>query len=423
VSGPIIFHESAELQRLPNGFTVLMERLPHLHSAAIGLWMKVGSANETVEECGMAHFLEHLFFKGTKTRKAHDLMAAIEHTGGQINAFTSRDCTCIYVKCLGPHVATSIDILADMARNSIFHDLEKERNVILEEIATIEDTPDDYVHDLSAEQHWPNHPMGRPVTGYHYSVAGLDRDLVEQFFQRWYAPGNMVLSIAGNFDEEQVLEQATALFGDSPGAAPMDTGKGPVFTSGIETVHKEIAQAHVCIHFPSASLHEPERYACDTISGILGGGSTSRLFERIREDEGLAYSIYAHNSAYATVGTMGIYAAIAPANYHQAMDIIFEELRKMREEAVTEEELETNRAQIKAGILMSLEKTSARMGRLAKSYMNHGRIVSIDEVIARYEAVTAEDVQAVAASLFRPDSCAVLTLGPTGGKVLAEAAL
>lgn len=423
MSGPVYFEENAALHRFPNGFTVLMERLPHLHSAAIGLWIRAGSVDEAIEECGVAHFIEHLIFKGTKTRSAHDLMAAIEHTGGQINAFTSRDCTCIYVKCLQPHVQSSLEIMADMARNPIFHDLEKERNVILEEIATIEDTPDDYVHDLSSEQHWPNHPMGRPVTGYHYSVSALDLSHVSSFFERTYQPGNMVLSIAGNFDEAAVLALAEQFFGDGPAVAPVAMGADPVFTGGVDQVERDIAQAHVCIHFPSATIHEPDRFAHDTLAGIMGGGSTSRLFERIREDEGLAYSIYAHNTSYDHAGTLGIYAAIAPNNYGQAMDIIFEELRQLRKAPVTEEELETNRAQIKAGILMSLEKTSARMGRLAKSYMHYGRIVSIDEVIAKYEAVTAEDVQRAASELFRSEACALLSLGPNGGVRFAEAPL
>jgi len=416
-------NEATAVHPLPNGLRIAIERLPHLHSATAGVWIKSGSANEQPHESGIAHFLEHLFFKGTETRTTHQLMSAIESRGGHINAFTSREYTCLYVKMLDRDIHIGIEILADLIKNSLFSDWEKERNVILEEIASIEDTPDEYVHDLLAEHHWPNHPMGRPISGTLQSVSALTLDHVRAFHRSWYTPGEMIVSIAGNFDEEAVLEQVKREFEGLPANPTPERTGPPEFVPGIHGIQRDIAQAHVCLAFPAPHVGDEQRFACDLASSILGGGSTSWLFEKIREEEGLAYTIYAFNSFHVTAGMLGVYAAVAPESYDLAMSLTFEALRKLRDEGVSTEELEMNRQQIKGNLLMALESTSARMSRMAKSLIYYDRIVSIDEVIERLDAVTREQVQGYAQRAFGPTNCTLTVLGPARGYDIEKIAL
>lgn len=404
--------DAAEITTLANGLTVCMERLPYLHSASAGIWIRTGSANETAAESGIAHFLEHLFFKGTKTRNVHEIMEAVESRGGQLNAFTAREYTCLYVKVLDKYTATGIEILADIVKNSLFADLEKERNVILEEIASVEDTPDEYVHDLMTEHHWPDHPLGRSISGTAESVSALEYDHVVDFFQRWYRPENMVFSIAGNIDTQAVLEQVRREFEGIPRAAAEGPGEAPRFNSGIVSVERDIAQSHITLAFPAPSLYDDRKYAFDMTSNILGGGSTSRLFERIREDEGLAYSIYTFDSFYMRSGAIGVYAAVAPLQLGKTLALTFEELRKLRDEGISEEELEMNREQIKGGMLMAMESTFTRMARMAKSIMYYGKLIPMSDIVEKVDAITAADIQSCAASIFQPDQCALLVLGP-----------
>ncbi len=398
--------------RLANGLTVTMERLPYLRSASAGLWIRAGSAQERPEESGLAHFLEHLFFKGTKSRTVRELMEAVEGRGGQLNAFTSREYTCLYVRTLDKHLHSALEILADIARNSTFADLEKERNVILEEIASVEDMPDEHVHDLLSEFHWPGHPLGRPISGSLDSVSALTRDHVTGFYRRWYQPSEMFFSIAGNFEEQAVLDQIRGEFEAWPMATAPELEAGPGFHAGALHVSRDISQVHLCLAFPGPSRGAEDRFVCDLTSSILGGGSTSRLFERIREDEGLAYAVYTFHSFYRTTGMLGLYAALTPQNFGRARELVFEELRRLRDEGVGDEELEMNREQLKGAMLMGLESTFNRMARMAKNMMFHDRIVPIEEVVARVDAVTPEQVRDFARQKLQADRCALVVLGP-----------
>jgi predicted Zn-dependent peptidase len=380
----------------------------------------VGSANEVEEEAGIAHFLEHLFFKGTTTRNVHQLMDAIENKGGHLNAFTSREYTCLYVKMLDEYLHIGVEILADLVKNAVFRDLEKERNVILEEIAAIEDTPDEYVFDLLSEHHWRNHPLGRSVSGGAESVSKLSLEQVRAFFQTWYQPENLIISVAGNFDPERVFAQIEQEFAALPSRpAPLGLTM-PAFQGGPRLFERDIAQDHVCIAFPGPKLGTPERYVCDLTSGVLGGGSTSRLFERIREDEGLAYSIYTFNAYHTPTGMIGVSATVAPQNLDRTLELTFDALRELREEPVGPDEMATNRAQIKGGILMSLESTSARMSRMAKSMMYYGRIIPLAEIIENVEAVTPERIREFACATFLPEQCALVILGPPKDAAVRE---
>lgn len=415
--------EAVSVHRLPNGLTVTLERLPYLHTISAGVWVRVGSGHETDAEAGLAHMLEHLVFKGTATRSAHDLMQAIEGHGGQFNAFTSREYTCIYVKMLARHVQIGIEILADVIKNSLFLDLEKERNVILEEISSIEDTPDEHAHDLLTQQHWPEHPMGRPVFGSSESVSRLSLEDVKRFHDTWYRPHNMVVSVAGNFDEDVVLEQIVREFGGLTHEETPPAASPPSFQAGTQFVERDISQSHICFGFPGTRVMDEERFACEMLSNTLGGGSTSRLFEKIREEEGLAYAIYSYQSSYLATGMFGVYAAVAPPNLNRTIELACREMRMLRDELVPEEEFESNREQIKGNILMALESTFTRMSRMAKSMLYYGRIIPVDEIIGSIDAVSVENVRTLAERIFSSDQCALLVLGPGSARPTEKAPL
>lgn len=399
--------------RLDNGLTITMEPLPYLHTVSAGLWVRAGSAQEQEVQSGLAHLLEHLFFKGTKTRSVRELMEAVEGRGGHLNAFTAREYTCLYVKTLDWHIDSAIEILADILINSTFSDLEKERNVIIEEIASIEDTPDEYIHDLLTQYHWPEHPLGRPVSGDLESVSRLGLDDVRQFYQTWYTPENMFFSIAGNFDPDEVLPLIRKAFEQIPQNTKTEARRdAPSFNGGIHQVPRDISQTHLALAFPGPMLGTRDRYYCDFAGSVLGGGSTSRLFERIREKEGLAYAIYTFQSFHLAAGMMGLYAAVAPGNCERTIELVFEELQHLRDETVPADELEMNREQIKGGLLMAMESTFTRVAHMAKSMMYYGRIVPVEEIIENIDSVSAGDVQSFAQKAFQAERCALVTLGP-----------
>ncbi|HOC67464.1 MAG TPA: pitrilysin family protein [Candidatus Hydrogenedentes bacterium] len=407
-------HADIKLHRLDNGFTIAMERLPYVHSATAGVWIKTGSAAETPGQAGLAHFLEHLFFKGTRNRTVHQIMDDIERRGGYINAGTSREYTNLYVRMLEEYVEEGLDVLFDILNNSRFQDIEKERGVILEEIASVEDTPDELSHDLLSEYHWPDHPLGRPVSGYAETVATFRTKDFRSFYDTWYTPSNMVFSIAGKFDEEKVLRKVeTAMCKKKNAPAPAMSNQ-PRFQSGVKIAERPISQTHIGLAFPGPSATDDDRFKCNMLTGALGGGGTARLFEIIREKEGLAYSVYAYHTSHIHTGMMGIYEAVAPQNCERALSLTFEEIRRIREHPMEEEELECVRQQLKGSILMAMEGTQTRMAYMAKGLLFQNRIPPVPEIIANINAVTVENLQEYAGRSLTRDSCALLLLGPAG---------
>lgn len=405
---------SPTVRTLPNGLTVVMEHLPYVHSVSVGVWIKTGSADESAAQAGISHFLEHLFFKGTQTRTARELMDAIESRGGHLNAFTTREHTCLFAKTLNHHGRTAIAILADIVKHSTFCDLEKERNVILEEIASGKDTPDEYIYDLLSDQTWPGHPLGRPIAGYEETVARTTLDDVRNYKDARYHPQNMYVAMVGNFDQDEFFAQISDEFGALTPQDVSNNGSAPSFNAGLRLESRPIAQNHFACAFPSVGIRDPERYVFDMLSSTLGGGSTSRLFETIREREGLTYAIYSFNSMYLHAGVLGMYAAVAPENLQRTIDLCVDEMHKLQDAPMPEEELLSNREQLKGGLLLALEGTFNRMARMVRSLMIFDRIVPIDEILAGVDAVTAEAVQQSAQKTFIQDRCATAVLGPSG---------
>lgn len=421
----IVHSEEAVMVRaLPNGLTVTLESLPHVRSVSAGVWIKTGSVNEPPNQGGISHFIEHLLFKGTSKRSARELVEAIECRGGQINAFTTRDYTCIYVKVLDDHWAAGIDVLCDIVKNSRLNDVEKERNVILEEIASIEDVPEELAHDLFAERMWPEHPLGRPIPGTAQCVQRLTYADLADYYHRWYHPGNLIISVAGHIDSEAVFDEVSAQFDNLPArSSGAPTTTPPEFSPGLETAIRDIGQSHVCFGFPGPTPHSEERYVYDILCSALGGGSTSRLFEKVREDEGLAYAIYSFHSAYHLAGMFGVYAAVAPENLDKTLELCANELRDFRDNPISESELQLNREQLKGGLLMALENTSSRSSRLAKNMIYHNRVVPVEELVDGIDRVTPEHVQALAQSIFQPEKLCLVVVGPHRGERLKTLAL
>lgn len=413
--GAALSEFSPTVRTLENGITVAFEHLPYLHSAAVGVWINTGSANEREEEAGISHFLEHLLFKGTESRSARQLMDAIECTGGSMNAFTSRENTCLYVRMLDKHVAKGVEILADIIKHSTFCDLEKERNVVLEEIASSIDVPEEYAHDLLTRRVWPHHAMGRPIAGYAESVSAIGLGHVRAYKEAWYRPGNMYICAAGRFDEEELFRQIEDEFGSIPPGTKGEGAGRSDFGAGVDTVERDIAQNHLVFAFPGPAITDDRRHTYDLLSCVLGGGATSRLFDRIREEAGLAYSIYAFHSGYAHTGMLGVYAAIAPENLRKTIDLSFEELEKLRDEPIGATELNSNAEQLKGGLLIALEGTFNRMARMARSLIYFGRVLTVEEITGAIDAISAQDIQTLAQEIFTRDRCAMAILGPSNG--------
>lgn len=405
--------QAAVIHTLDNGLTLVMETIPYVRSATIGVWIRAGSANERPDEAGISHLVEHLLFKGTGRRTARMIVEEIEGRGGQINAFTSREYTCVYAKVLENDIDLAVDVLADIVQHTQFLDLEKERNVILEEISSAEEIPEDYIHDAFTSRLWPGHAMGRPVAGFQETVRNIAFDDVQRYHRTWYRPHNIIVSIAGRIDIERTTELIEAQFAGLAEGDPLPVSSSPIPGSGAEAIVRTQAnQAHLCFGFPGSKCTDDNRFAMELLSSCLGGGSTSRLFEKVREDEGLAYSIYTFNYAYPTAGMFGVYAAIAPENVARVAEISFQEMVGIRGGDLLASELSTNRELLKGGLLMALESTFNRMARMAKSLMYHGRIVPVDEVVNRIEQVGLDDVRQAAELIFQPENCALLVLGP-----------
>ncbi|MHB8946066.1 MAG: M16 family metallopeptidase [Bacillota bacterium] len=404
------------LTTLPNGLTVISEEIPHVRSVAVGLWARAGSRYEEPSRAGLSHFLEHMFFKGSTNRTAKQIAEAIDAVGGQLNAFTGKEHSCFYARVLDEHFVLALDILSDMLMNPLFaqDDIERERNVILEEINSYEDTPDDLIHDLILEAFWEDHPLGRSILGPEEVVKGFEREQVRQLYEDRYTPDKMVVAVAGRVDPQMVADEVQARLGAMRGRGRPADERAPRPAAGRLFREKDSEQVHLCLAGPGQSASEDRAfYAAQVLSTMVGGGSSSRLFQRIREERGLTYSIYTYTSSYQDGGLLATYAGAGPAQSRQVLDLILEEFGRFRREGPDQEELERACAQLKAGVILGLESTTSRMMRLGRLQLTLGRQVSPDDVISRIDAVTRDDVMAVAADSLDLDRLAVAALGPS----------
>jgi len=403
--------EQVAITTLPSGLTVLTERMDRVETISFGAYIGAGTRHETAAENGVAHFLEHMAFKGTATRSAIDIAEAIENVGGHINAYTSREQTAYYVKLLKEDLGLGVDIIGDILCHSSFEpeELERERGVILQEIGQANDTPDDVVFDHFQSAAYPSQPMGRPVLGTEAIIRGMKREALPGFMAAHYTPENMVISACGNLEHDQVVDLVARHFADLPKAErhePMPAD----YTGGEYRESRDLDQAHIVLGFSCAGYGEPEYYPAMLLSTLLGGGMSSRLFQEIREKRGLVYSIYSFTSPAKDGGLFGIYAGTGESEAAELMPVTLEELAKVQHH-VSAAELNRARAQLKAGLLMSLESTGSRCEQLARQWQIFGRVIPAAETVAKIEAVTEADVRAAAANIFRQRPT-LATIGP-----------
>jgi predicted Zn-dependent peptidase len=412
---------------LPGGLRVLSESVPGVRSVAFGVWIGVGSRDETPALSGASHYLEHLLFKGTRKRDALEISAALDEVGGELNAFTAKEYTCFYARVLDVDVPIAVDVICDMVTSSVLSskEVDNERGVILEEIAMHDDDPGDSIHDTFASLVWPTDPLGRPVLGSVDTIGAMSRTAINGYYRRRYRPEQLVITAAGNIDHAQLVRLVKKAFAhvpideDATPAQPRRSRRSPDFTVGSTTQRRSTEQANLVLGCAGIARADERRFALGVLNAAVGGGMSSRLFQQVRERHGLAYSVYSFASHYADAGMFGVYAGCHPKRVPQVLELCREELALVAAGDLTAAELERGRGQMRGGFVLGLEDTGSRMSRLGKSELVYGELMTVDEVIAAIDAVTLDDARAVAAELFtRPTSLAVI--GPFNkGQVFA----
>jgi predicted Zn-dependent peptidase len=403
---------SVEITTLPNGLRVVTEAMDRLETTSIGVWVGVGARAERAEQNGVSHMLEHMAFKGTASRSARDIAEAIEDVGGHLNAYTSREQTAYYARVLARDVPLAVDLLGDILQRSAFDpdELERERGVVIQEIGEVQDTPDDLVFDLLQEAAYPGQPVGRPILGTVETVSAFSRDSLAGYMAQHYSGGAMVLAAAGRIDHAELVALASRHFGALPAGAAAPSVAAE-YRGGEARVNRRFEQVHLTLGFPSVSFGDPRYFAAQVMSTVLGDGMSSRLFQEVRENRGLAYSVYSFTAALTDGGLFGIYAGTSPGQADELVGVIAEQVHGLAER-VEERELARARAQLRASTLMALESSSSRAEQMARQLLMFGRLIPLDEIVARIDAVTADDVRAAAACLLRDGPPTVAAVGP-----------
>ncbi|MDI9488813.1 MAG: pitrilysin family protein [Bacillota bacterium] len=384
------------IHRLSNGITLVMEEMPYLKSAAFGVWVRVGSANEDETNNGIAHMIEHMMFKGTKSRTGKQIADEMARIGGNINAFTSKECTSYYATTLSQHLPIAIRIIGDMLNNSLFDEkaLRKEKSVIIEEIDMYEDSPEDLAHELLQQRIWKGHPLGYMISGKKTIVRKINKDQILDFMDSYYTGENIVISIAGSFNQREILSLVEEEFGKIKAKSTklIKSPDKPRYHKVVCKRNKDIEQLHINIAFDGISYLSDERFTLSVLNCIFGGSVNSRLFQKIREDEGLTYSIYSYGSSYKDTGLLHIYAAMNPNQKDMVIDMIYNEIYQLKSKGITKDELIMTKEQIKTELILGSEGARNRMNSNGKSMLNRGRIVSINELIDNIEKVSLDDV-------------------------------
>ena len=402
---------------LDNGLRLLTERMTQVRSVSIGVWLARGSRHEPAERGGIAHFVEHMLFKGTATRSAEDIAQAIDSIGGQLDAFTAKEYASYYIKVLDEHLPLALDILSDIVLNPAFSldDVAREKKVVLEEIKMVEDTPDDLVHELFTQGFWENHPLGRPILGLPATVESFTPDILRDYFRRVYAAPNLIISAVGNVDHAHVRSLVEEKFAAVPTVGDPLGPDAPTVVPKITIRHKELEQSHVCLGASSYPQSHEDRYASYVLNTLLGGSMSSRLFQNVREKRGLAYAVFSGLSAYRDAGSFTVYAGCANDAVSELIDVVVDELRGLRRAPVPDVEIQRAKDHLKGSLMLSLENTASRMSNLARQEIYFERLFGLDETLQGIEAVTIDDVQRVSADLFRDGALAATVLGHVNG--------
>jgi predicted Zn-dependent peptidase len=413
-------------QLLPNGVVVITETMQHVRSVSVGIWVRNGSRREVPSENGLAHFLEHMVFKGTERRTAEDIAREMDSVGGMLDAFTSKEQICFNAKVLDEHLPIAFDVLADLMQRPKFdsEDLKKERQVVLEEIKMDLDNPEYLLHDIFTRGFWPNHSLGRPILGTPETVRRFDREAIHRRFQNWFGPDHILVTAAGNITHEQVLKLVEKEFGSLKPLGAQEEDAVPSTAAPIHLERKrDLEQVHLCIGVPSLPIAHERRFGIAVLNNLLGGGMSSRLFQNIREKQGLAYAVFSELTPYSDAGMFSVYAGTAKETVGKVLDMTIAEFRAMKESPVSAEELLRAKNHLKGSLMLSLESTSSRMSNLARQELYFHRFSSLDEILASIDAVTSEEVQALAKEFFQPERIAVTVLGALNGFTLDRSRL
>ncbi|MBJ6800700.1 M16 family metallopeptidase [Geomonas propionica] len=401
---------------LNNGIRVITERIPYASSVSIGIWVANGSRHERRESNGVAHFIEHLLFKGTDRRSSLDIAREIDSVGGVLNAFTSREYVCYYAKVLDKFLPRAVDLLTDIFLHSTFDsdEIEKERRVVLQEINMMEDTPDDLIHDLFHQHFWKGHPLGMSILGDAESVTGLSREAIIAYKDQMYRADDIIVTAAGNVTHEKLtalLEEF--LQGVVPGHGRTESVP-PVYERRIELVEKDLEQIHVCLGLKGVQQSHPQRYDAFIMNAILGGSMSSRLFQEVREKSGLAYSVYSYIASHADAGSLVVYAGASPENAKELLEIMLREIGRFKNEPVPADQLEAAREQLKGNLLLSLESSDNRMSRLAKNEIYFGTPLPLSEIMEGFDGVTSESILQLANEILDNSALTLVMLGRIG---------
>ncbi len=399
---------------LDNNAHILTETIPHVRSISIGFFVDIGSRYESQEINGISHFIEHMMFKGTSKRTAKDIAEELDAVGGQLNAFTTKEYTCYYARVLDEHFDLAVDLLSDMLFESKFEakDIDRERNVIIEEIKMYEDTPDELVHDIFASSMWNGHALGQPIIGTAEVISGLSRDRLFQYYQNYYNPSKIVVAVAGNIEHEDAVKKIRKVLEGRKGTEQSRVLTSPSPRRDIICRSKETEQVHLCVGTPGLSLNNKDIYVFQMINTILGGGISSRLFQEIREQRGLVYSVYSYHSSYHDTGLFCIYAGLSKQNVDEVLDLIFKQIKIIQSNGVKEDELQRAKDQLKGNLFLSLENVSTRMSRLGKSQLYLGKVMSPDEIVKKLNKVTTSDIHELAVKMLNPSCFSFATIGP-----------
>jgi len=398
---------------LDNGLRLITETMPHVRSVTIGVWLTRGSRHESDARSGIAHFVEHMLFKGSDTRTAEDIAQSIDSIGGQLDAFTAKEYASYYIKVLDEHLPLAVDLLSDIVLRPAFvpAEIEREKKVILEEIKMVEDTPDDLVHELFTQHFWEGHPLGRPILGSKESVEALTQEALRDYFAGAYVGSNMIVAAAGNIQHDQVRDLIQKAFGGVRKHGEPLNGTPPRVVAQVISRTKELEQSHVCLGTTSYPQRHDDRYVSYILNTVLGGSMSSRLFQNVREKRGLAYSVFSGLSAYRDAGSLTIYAGCANDVIEEVVDLCLVELRALKQNRVPDSELRRAKDHLKGSLMLSLENTASRMSHLAREEIYFDRHFGLDETLAGVESVTADDVQRVATDLFSGGALAATVVG------------
>lgn len=411
---------------LPNGLTLISEEMEHIRSVSIGIWVKTGSRDEDSAVNGITHFVEHMVFKGTSNRTAEDIARQVDSIGGNMDAFTAKECICFNIKVLDEHLPIAIEVLSDLVLHPVFDpkDIVRERGVILEEIKMDEDSPDYLVHEIFTQNFWKDHPLGLPILGTKETVRRFERDTVRNYWQNRFSPGNLIICAAGHLNHEEFVNLVNRYFAElPPGENGFHQTSPKPFSRIIMRNKKSLEQVQLCLGVPSHPISHEMRYVSYVLNTVLGGGMSSRLFQNIRERQGLVYAIFSELNPYRDTGCLSVYAGSSRDNVSRVVESVVAEFHRLKNEPIPADELRRAKDQLKGSLMLSLESSTARMLNLARQEMYFDRFFTMDEIIDRVEAVTAEDIVHLSQEFFRPEQIAVTVLGNLSGLKLSRSHL